>query len=113
MTIEECDGNWNFMYEFRIDDSWYPCNIIEKKEVDVNRVWIFTRNGTITTESREDVRKMSEDRYLKQRQDTIKNVGKYALSQYCVELWCKNQGTIFVEPPLLAAIQERISELNF
>ena len=50
----------------------------EKKEVDVNRVWIFTRNGTITTESREDVRKMSEDRYLKQRQDTIKNVGKYA-----------------------------------
>ena len=49
-----------------------------KKEVDVNRVWIFTRNGTITTESREDVRKMSEDRYLKQRQDTIKNVGKYA-----------------------------------
>lgn len=23
-------------------------------------------------------------------------------SQYCVELWCKNQGTIFVEPPLLA-----------
>ena len=78
MKIEECDGNWNFMYEFRIDDSWYPCNIIEKKEVDVNRVWIFTRNGTITTESREDVRKMSEDRYLKQRQDTIKNVGKYA-----------------------------------
>lgn len=78
MTIEECDGNWNFMYEFRIDDSWYPCNIIEKKEVDINRVWIFTRNGTITTESREDVRKMSEDRYLKQRQDTIKNVGKYA-----------------------------------
>lgn len=49
-----------------------------KKEVDVNRVWIFTRNGTITTESREDVRKMSEDRYLKQRQDTIKNVRKYA-----------------------------------
>lgn len=49
-----------------------------KKEVDVNRVWIFTRNGTITTESLEDVRKMSEDRYLKQRQDTIKNVGKYA-----------------------------------
>lgn len=32
MTIEECDGNWNFMYEFRIDDSWYPCNIIEKKK---------------------------------------------------------------------------------
>lgn len=30
-----------------------------------------------------------------------------------VGLWCKNQGTIFVEPPLLAAIQERISELNF
>ena len=34
-------------------------------------------------------------------------------SQNCVELWCKNQGTIFVEPPLLAAVQERISELNF
>lgn len=34
-------------------------------------------------------------------------------SQNCVELWCKNQGTIFVEPPLLTAIQERISELNF
>ena len=34
-------------------------------------------------------------------------------SQYCVGLWCKNQGTIFVEPSLLAAIQERISELNF
>lgn len=28
--------------------------------------------------SSEDARKMSEDRYLKQRQDTIKNVGKYA-----------------------------------
>lgn len=78
MKIEECDGNWNFIYEFKIDESQYPCNIIEGSEVDGNRVWIFTRNGTITTERREDVRKMSEDRYLKQRLDTIKNVGKYA-----------------------------------
>lgn len=81
MTVEKCDGNWNFMYEFRIDDSWYPCNIIGRNEVDGNSVWIFTRNGTITTERREDVRKMSEDRYLKQRLDTIKNVGNPNLTE--------------------------------
>lgn len=55
MKIEECDGNWNFIYEFKIDENWYPCNIIEGSEVDGNRVWIFTRNGTITTENREDI----------------------------------------------------------
>ena len=29
MTLEECNGNWNFMYEFKIGENWYPCNVIK------------------------------------------------------------------------------------
>lgn len=81
MTIEECNGNWNHMYEFRIDDNWYPCHIIEENgsiRKSDNRVWIFTRNGSITTERNEDVRKMSEKRYLEQRLEDMGYLGKFS-----------------------------------
>ena len=77
MVIEECNGNLNYMYEFRINNNWYPCHIIRKSG---NLVRVFTRNGTIMTEHLEDVRKMTEIQYLKQRSDIIRYFGKFASS---------------------------------
>ncbi len=34
-------------------------------------------------------------------------------SQYCIELWQENSTTVFTDPTLLKAIQERAEELNF
>ena len=42
------------------------------------QVWIFTRNGSITTERNENVRKMSEERYLKQRSEYMSYLGEFA-----------------------------------
>ena len=75
MTLEECNGNWNFMYEFRIGENWYPCNVIK---VDNDQVCIFTRNGSVTSEQRKDVRKMDMDLYLQTRLKIIRDIGKYA-----------------------------------
>ena len=75
MTLEECNGNWNFMYEFRIGKNWYPCNVIK---VNNGRVCIFTRNGSVTSEQYKDVRKMDKDLYLQLRSEIIRNLGKYA-----------------------------------
>lgn len=77
MVIEECNGNLNYMYEFRIGNNWYPCHIMRKNG---NLVRIFTRNGTIATEHLEDVRKMNEIQYLKQRSNVIRCFGKFASS---------------------------------
>ena len=78
MALEECNGNWNFLYEFRIGDNWYPCNVIE---INDNRVRIYTRNGSVMTERYENVRKMGEEQYLKERLDTIKYTGEYAFDR--------------------------------
>lgn len=48
MTIEQANGNWNFLYEFKIGDDWYPCNILDEIPELENRLVIFTRNGTIS-----------------------------------------------------------------
>ncbi len=63
MPIEECNGNWNHMYEFKLCGNWYPCHVIKENDTVIrsdDRVWIFTRNGSITTEQNENVRKMSD-----------------------------------------------------
>ena len=28
MTVEQASGNYNYMYEFRIDKSWHPCHLL-------------------------------------------------------------------------------------
>lgn len=75
MTLEQCNGNWNFLYEFRIGDNWYPCHVVE---MDDKTVMIFTRNGTITRERISNVRKMDSTRYLLNRSQYIIDCGKYA-----------------------------------
>ena len=30
MPIEECNGNWNHMYEFKLCGNWYPCHVIKE-----------------------------------------------------------------------------------
>lgn len=79
MSIDDCNGNWNHMHEFKLCGNWYPCHVIEENDTvrrSDNRVWIFTRNGTITTERNENVRKMSEKRYLEQRLKDMGYLGK-------------------------------------
>ena len=39
---------------------------------------IFTRNGSVTSEQRKDVRKMDIDLYLQTRLKIIRDIGKYA-----------------------------------
>lgn len=81
MPIEECNGNWNHMYEFKLCGNWYPCHVIKENDTVIrsdDRVWIFTRNGSITTERNENVRKMSEEQYLKQRSEYMSYLGEFA-----------------------------------
>lgn len=28
VTVEQANGNYNHMYEFKIDESWYPCHLL-------------------------------------------------------------------------------------
>ena len=44
MTVEQANGNYNYMYEFRIDESWYPCHLLNISNDKLHGV-IFTRNG--------------------------------------------------------------------
>lgn len=48
MTIEQANGNWNFLYEFRIGNNWYPCNILNEPASTKDHLVIFTRNGTVS-----------------------------------------------------------------
>lgn len=78
MNIEQANGNWNFLYEFKIGDDWYPCNIVDENPELENRLVIFTRNGTITEQSIKKLRKMSKINYLRNRENTIKLSSKIA-----------------------------------
>lgn len=79
MTLEECKGNYNYMYMFRITDNWYPCHITKADwDVDPKEVIIYTRNGTIMREKRKNVRKMSQSEYLCQRTQDIRMFGEFA-----------------------------------
>lgn len=80
MTIEQANGNWNFLYEFKIGDDWYPCNILDESPELENRLVIFTRNGTISQQPVNKLRKRSKLDYLKDREDIIKWSGEWA---YC------------------------------
>ena len=77
MTIEQCNGNFNYMYEFRFlsRTEWYPCHVIE---INKGRVCIFTRNGSADSCRIDCVRKMSKDTYLQERNDCIQSFKKFA-----------------------------------
>ena len=60
MTVEQANGNYNHMYEFRIDKSWYPCHLLHDF-VEDGYCMIFTRNGSVTSEQLNDVRKMRKE----------------------------------------------------
>lgn len=82
MKLEQCNGNWNFMYEWRINaesNNWYPCHVYESERSNDKDVCIFTRNGSLMTESAENVRKMSKETYIKNREKNITQL------KYCKE----------------------------
>lgn len=78
MTIEQANGNWNFLYEFRIGNNWYPCNILNEPASTKDHLVIFTRNGTVSQEPIRKLRKKSESDYLKDREEAIKMCGDFA-----------------------------------
>ena len=63
MTVEQANGNYNYMYEFRIDKSWYPCHLLNDS-VENEHCMIFTRNGSVIHEQLQDIRKMRKEDYL-------------------------------------------------
>lgn len=79
MTVEQVNGNYNHMYEFRIGESWYPCHLLHDFVEDgYCYCTIFTRNGSIIREQFHDVRKMKKEDYLKNREEVIEWIGKFA-----------------------------------
>ena len=66
MTIEQANGNYNHMYEFRIGESWHPCHLLHDF-VEDGYCMIFTRNGSVTSEQLNDVRKMQKEDYLQNK----------------------------------------------
>ena len=77
MNLEQCNGNYNHMYEFLLNDVWYPCHIYSDIVYE-SGITIFTRNGGITSVPDDRVRKMSKDTYLKNRKEVIDNLREYA-----------------------------------
>lgn len=77
MTVEQANGNYNHMYEFRIDESWYPCHLLNDF-VEDGCYMIFTRNGSVTHEQSQDVRKMQKEDYLQNRKEVVEWIGKFA-----------------------------------
>lgn len=57
MTVEQANGNYNYMYEFRIDKSWHPCHLLNISNDKLHGV-IFTRNGSVIHERLHDIRKL-------------------------------------------------------
>lgn len=78
MTIEQANGNWNFLYEFRIGNNWYPCNILNEPSLMKDHLVIFTRTGAVSQEPIRKLRKKSETDYLKDRKEFIKICGDFA-----------------------------------
>jgi hypothetical protein len=79
MTVEQANGNYNHMYEFRIDKSWYPCHLLHDFVEDgYCYCTIFTRNGSVTSERLHDVRKMRKEDYLQNRKEVIEWIGRFA-----------------------------------
>ena len=39
MTVEQANGNYNYMYEFRIDELWHPCHLLDvyADKLQINR----------------------------------------------------------------------------
>lgn len=77
MTVEQANGNYNYMYEFRIDKSWYPCHLLNISD-DKLRGVIFTRNGSVTRERLSNIRKMQKEDYLQLRKEVVECLGKWA-----------------------------------
>ena len=76
MTLAQCNGNYNYMYEWRLGDEWYPCHLCNVKEPE-GYICIFTRNGTIMSEKTDNVRKMSKEHYIAQRTKDKNDLGEY------------------------------------
>ena len=57
MTVEQANGNYNYMYEFRIDKSWHPCHLLNISD-DKLHGELFTTNGSVIQERLHDIRKM-------------------------------------------------------
>ena len=77
MTVEQANGNYNYMYEFRIDKSWYPCHLLNDS-VENEHCMIFTRNGSVIHKQLQDVRKMRKEDYLYNRKEVVEWLGKWA-----------------------------------
>lgn len=78
MTIEQANGNWNFLYEFQIGNNWYPCNVLDETPLLKDHLVIFTRNGAVIQQSINELRKRSKTDYLKDREDTIEWCKEFA-----------------------------------
>lgn len=74
MTVEQANGNYNYMYEFRIDKSWYPCHLLNDS-VENGHCMIFTRNGSIISERLNDVRKMRKKIIYKTGKKLLNGLG--------------------------------------
>ncbi len=77
MTVEQANGNYNYMYEFRIDESWYPCHLLNISDDKLHGV-IFTRNGSVIHKQSQNIRKMHKENYLQIRKEVVEWLGKWA-----------------------------------
>lgn len=73
-------GNWNFKYEWRLGNEWYPCHLYMENDFPRKdgEILIYTRNGSIIGVDESDVRQMPEEKYIKQTEVYLKILGKHA-----------------------------------
>ncbi|RGH54958.1 hypothetical protein DW846_01845 [Ruminococcus sp. AM36-2AA] len=77
MTVEQANGNYNYMYEFRIGESWYPCHLLNISDDKLHGV-IFARNGSVARDRLSNIRKMRKEDYLQNRKEVVEYLGKWA-----------------------------------
>lgn len=89
-------------------------NIMSVAEIKLSKLGFFLLEQSIV--------KISDDlsypiikyaRFLDNEKTGYDKVITFDPSQFCIELWQENSSTVFTDPNLLKAIQERAEELNF
>ena len=72
--------NWDFKYEWRSGNEWYPCHLYMENDFprEDGEILVHTRNGSVIGVDASDVRKMPEEKYKKQTKENLKILGKYA-----------------------------------
>lgn len=89
-------------------------NIMSVAEIKLSKLGFFLlEQNTIKIDDKLSYPIIRYARFLDKEKTGYDMTITFDPSQFCIELWQENSSTVFTDPNLLKAIQERAEELNF